>query len=89
MASIRDSVYPAISEYMCRNKCETLIRHLHFVDNTLPNTRNKVWKLLPWLNTFRDNCLYVKPQEQHSVDEMCIKYRGNTSVYACKGILYD
>lgn len=48
--------------------------------------KDKLWKLRPWLNSFRERCLQVVPEEHNSVDEMMIPFKGrfsNIKQYMC------
>ena len=40
---------------------------------------DKLWKLRPWLDSFREKCLQVVPEEHNSVDEMMIPFKGRFS----------
>uniref|UniRef100_A0A3Q2Y1F9 PiggyBac transposable element-derived protein domain-containing protein n=1 Tax=Hippocampus comes TaxID=109280 RepID=A0A3Q2Y1F9_HIPCM len=56
-----------------------LVMSLHFVNNwTVPEMekRDKLWKLRPWLDSFRERCMQVIPEEHNSVDEMVIPFKG-------------
>lgn len=56
-----------------------LVTSLHFVNNwTVPEMekRDKLWKLRPWLDSVRERCLKVIPEEHNSVDEMVIPFKG-------------
>ena len=63
-----------IADVMSRNKFETLLRHLHFVNNlgVTDETKKstKLWKLKSWLSSLRENFLKVSPEEFQSVDEI-------------------
>ena len=59
-------------------------QNLHVVDNSKKdgpeNTQNRLFKIKPVLNHVRNNCLSIKPEPVHSVDEQIIpaktKYSG-------------
>ncbi|XP_051515101.1 piggyBac transposable element-derived protein 3-like isoform X1 [Myxocyprinus asiaticus] len=74
--------YNQVSDVMSRNRFQELLRSLHFVNNlTVPETEktDKLWKLRPWLDSFREKCLQVVPEEHNSVDEMMIPFKGKFS----------
>ncbi|KAJ3608478.1 hypothetical protein NHX12_025525 [Muraenolepis orangiensis] len=41
--------------------------------------KDKLWKLRLWLDSFREKCLQVVPEEHNSVDEMMIPFKGKFS----------
>ena len=69
---------------MSRNKFETLLRHLHFVNNlgVTDETKKstKLWKLKPWLSSLRENFLKVSPEGFQSVDEIMVPFKGKSSL---------
>nr|XP_039269135.1 piggyBac transposable element-derived protein 3-like [Styela clava] len=75
--------YEPVSGVMSRNRFQTLLRTLHFVDNLTVSDNeklsDKLWKIRPWLTMFRDACLQVTAEEYNSVDEMMCQYKGTTS----------
>ncbi|KAJ3609777.1 hypothetical protein NHX12_024287 [Muraenolepis orangiensis] len=69
-----DTRYPPVSDVMSRNRFQSLLTSLHFVNNlTVSETEktDKLWKLRPWLDS-----LQVTPEEHNSVDEMMIPFKG-------------
>ncbi|KAK7171142.1 hypothetical protein R3I94_001150 [Phoxinus phoxinus] len=59
-----------------------MLTSLHFANNlTVSETekKDKLWKLRPWLDSFREKCLQVVPEEHNSVDEMMIPFKGRFS----------
>lgn len=38
--------------------------------------RDKLWKLRPWFESFREKSLQVVPEEHNSVDETVIPFKG-------------
>lgn len=68
---------------MARNRFQLLLTSLHFVDNmsiTDDGKKNdKLWKIRPWIDAVRENCLKLTPEEYCSIDEMMCSYRGKTS----------
>lgn len=88
MAGVRmyweaDTRYSPVSDVMSRNRFQSLLTSLHFVDNLtvsdMEQNSDKLWKLRPWLDAFRQRCLQVVPEEHNSVDEMMIPFRGKFS----------
>ena len=65
--------YPPVADVMPRNRFQTMLTSLHLVNNlTVSETekKDKLWKIRPWLDSFREKCLQVVPEEHNSVDEM-------------------
>ena len=74
--------YQPVSGVMSRNRFQLLLTIIHFVDNlamTDEEKADKLWKIRPWLNKLRDNCLTITPEKHNSVDEMMVQYKGKTS----------
>ena len=73
-----------ITDVMSRNKFETLLRNLHFVNNlgVTDETKKstKLWKLKPRLSSLRENFLKVPPQEFQSVDEIMVPLKCKSSL---------
>ena len=73
-----------MADVMSRNKFETLLRHLHFVNNlgVTDETKKstKLWKLKPWLSSLRENFLKVSPEGFQSVDEIMVPFKGKSSL---------
>ncbi|XP_038153120.1 piggyBac transposable element-derived protein 3-like isoform X1 [Cyprinodon tularosa] len=77
-----DTRCPLIADVMPRNRFQSLLTKLHFVNNLTASEiekKDKLWKLRPWLESFRENCLQVVPEEHNSVDEMLIPFKGKFS----------
>ncbi|XP_037800336.1 piggyBac transposable element-derived protein 3-like [Penaeus monodon] len=56
-----------------KNRLQLILRCLHFVDNdAIPDEckTNKLWKIRPFLEKFREQCLLAIPGEEQSIDEM-------------------
>ena len=66
--------YPPIADKMSLKRYEKLRRFLHFVDNSNfdQQTSGKLFKIQPILESVRQQCLKVPPEESHSVDEQII-----------------
>ena len=74
--------YPPVADVMPRNRFQSLMTSLHVVDNlAVPEIekKDKLWKIRPWLTSFREKCLQVVPEEHNSVDEMMIPFKGRFS----------
>ncbi|XP_044213985.1 piggyBac transposable element-derived protein 3-like [Thunnus albacares] len=77
-----DTRYPPVSDVMPRNRFQSLLTSLHFVNDlkvSETEKKDKLWKLRPWLDSFREKCLQVVPEEHNSVDEMMIPFKGKFS----------
>ncbi|XP_033973808.1 piggyBac transposable element-derived protein 3-like [Trematomus bernacchii] len=77
-----DTRYSPVADVMARNRFQYLLTSLHFVNNLTVSEmekKDKLWKLRPWLDTFREKCLQVVPEEHNSVDEMMIPFKGKFS----------
>lgn len=64
-----DTRHAPVADVMPRNRFQSLLTSLHFVNNlTVSDTekRDKLWKIRPWLNSFREMCLQVVPEEHNS-----------------------
>lgn len=60
---------------------QSLLTLLHFVNNLTVSEmekKDKLWKLRPWLDSFRKKCLQVVLEEHNSVDEMMIPFKGKS-----------
>lgn len=70
-----------VADNMSRNRFQTLWASLHFTDNTELSNRqeiDKCWKIRPWLDMFRKQCLEITP-EYNSIDEQIVSFRGTHS----------
>uniref|UniRef100_A0A3B4WCX6 PiggyBac transposable element-derived protein 3-like n=1 Tax=Seriola lalandi dorsalis TaxID=1841481 RepID=A0A3B4WCX6_SERLL len=71
-----------VADNMSRNRFQTLLASLHFADNTDSSNRqegDKCWKIRPWLDMFRKQCLEITPEEYNSIDEQMVSFRGTRS----------
>ncbi|XP_029981810.1 piggyBac transposable element-derived protein 3-like [Sphaeramia orbicularis] len=71
-----------VADNMSRNRFQTLLTSLHFVDNMDLSNRqegDKCWKICPWLDRFRKQCLEITPEEYNSIDEQMVSFRGTRS----------
>ncbi|XP_049906805.1 piggyBac transposable element-derived protein 3-like [Epinephelus moara] len=71
-----------VADNMSRNRFQNLLASLHFTDNTDQSNRqeeDKCWKIRPWLEMFRKQCLEIPPEEHNSIDEQMVSFRGTHS----------
>ncbi|OWZ18198.1 hypothetical protein PHMEG_0007760 [Phytophthora megakarya] len=56
---VEDGAIPAgnFGRYMARDRCQNILRDLHFVDNTTENRRDKLWKLRPVVDKIQQRFL--------------------------------
>uniref|UniRef100_A0A3B4EUD9 PiggyBac transposable element-derived protein domain-containing protein n=1 Tax=Pundamilia nyererei TaxID=303518 RepID=A0A3B4EUD9_9CICH len=74
-----DTRCPMVADNMSRNRFQTLLGSLHFTDNTdllHRDAEDKCWKIRPWLEMFRKQCLDIVPEEYNSVDEQMVPFKG-------------
>ena len=82
----RDTRFNAISaDTMSRNHFESILRYLHFNENTamLPRYHavyDPLFKIRPFLECLRRNMKNVEPEERHSIDEQIIPFKGRSSL---------
>ena len=77
-----DTRHAPVADIMSRNRFLNIIAKLHFVDNlsvTEKQQQDKLWKIRPWLNKFRENCLKLVPEEYNSIDEQMVPFKGKFS----------
>ncbi|KAJ8731022.1 hypothetical protein PYW08_002435 [Mythimna loreyi] len=67
--------YPAIAENMSLKKFETIRRYVHFADNSCPDS-DRYFKIRPFVEQVRRNCLATEEEMRYSIDEMTIPYKG-------------
>ncbi|KAJ8342784.1 hypothetical protein SKAU_G00327120 [Synaphobranchus kaupii] len=77
-----DTRYSPVADVMPRNRFQSLLSTIHFANNLTVSDeqkKDKLWKIRPWLDAFRENCLQIVPEEHNSVDEMMIPFKGKFS----------
>lgn len=77
-----DTRYSPVADVMSRNRFQLLLSTIHLVDNQQVSEEektDKLWKINPWLQKLRRNCLKVVPEEHNSIDEMMIPFKGKFS----------
>ena len=54
-----DGALPAgtFGKFMARNRCTSILRDLHFVNNEAPRVRDKMWKLRPVVDVLQERFL--------------------------------
>ena len=71
--------YDEVFSVIGRNKLETILRNIHFVNNLEISEEEKandrVWKLRTWITELRQNFLKVSPEEFHAVDEKMVPFK--------------
>ncbi|XP_065684233.1 piggyBac transposable element-derived protein 3-like isoform X1 [Hydra vulgaris] len=74
--------YDGVSSVLSRNRFLSILRYLHFVDNLKVTDEvkknDRAWKLRPWLEKLRENFLKVSPEENQSVDEIMVAFKGRS-----------
>ncbi|XP_047140899.1 piggyBac transposable element-derived protein 3-like [Hydra vulgaris] len=74
--------YNVVSSLMGRNKFETILQNIHFVNNLEICKEEKaddlVWKLRTWITELRNNFQKVSPEEFHAVDENMVPFKGKS-----------
>ena len=78
--------FPAIADVMSRNRFSDLTRYIHFNDNSKAITNrddpqhDRYYKVRPLLNKLREACLKIEPEENMSIDEQMIPFKGRNSL---------
>ncbi|KAK3701965.1 hypothetical protein RRG08_017855 [Elysia crispata] len=71
-----------IASVMPRDRFESILSSIHFVNNMEKEKERtgKIWKISPWLDRLRTQCLSATPPTEYSsVDEMIIPFQGKFS----------
>lgn len=71
--------YGPVADVMSRNRFNLLLSVIHFVDNEMASEevkKDRLWKLRPFLDSFRRQCLTISPRQKQSIDEMMVPYKG-------------
>lgn len=78
--------YNAIADCMSRREFEELSRFLHFNDNSKLFTNRKdpaydpMFKISPLLESLRQQCLQVAPEQRQAIDEQMIPFKGRNQL---------
>lgn len=78
-----ESRYAPIADTMARNRFEKISSDIHFTDNlnvTTEQRNDKLWKIRPWISALRGRFLTIPPEENHSVDEIMVSFKGKHSI---------
>lgn len=74
-----DTRFPQVADHMSRNRFQTLLTVIHFVDSngvSDDQKKDKCWKIRPWLDLFRKQCLEITPGEYNMVDDQMVPFKG-------------
>ncbi|KAJ8382435.1 hypothetical protein SKAU_G00032130 [Synaphobranchus kaupii] len=80
-----ETKYPKVSDVMPRDRFLKLLTLIHFEDNLNMSEdaqKDKLWKLRPWLDKLREQCLRIPPEEHHAVDEIMVPFKGKSQLKA-------
>lgn len=78
--------YNAIADYMSRREFEEISRFIHFNDNSKVVSNRKepsydpLFKIRPLLESLRQQCLQVAPDQRQSIDEQIIPFKGRNQL---------
>ena len=64
--------YCLVADIMSRNRFQSLLENLHFVNNDGMKMSDKLAKIRPIVDTVRSQCVVVESVEYHNVDEQII-----------------
>ncbi|XP_023312460.1 piggyBac transposable element-derived protein 3-like, partial [Anoplophora glabripennis] len=67
--------YSKIADIMTLKRFQQIRRFLHFVNNEDVN-QDRYFKIRPFLDIIRNNCLSMPQERRFSIDEMMIPYKG-------------
>ncbi|XP_077403926.1 uncharacterized protein LOC144036874 isoform X3 [Vanacampus margaritifer] len=71
--------YGPVADVMSHERFKRLLSVIHFVDNEMANGEvktDRLWKLRPFLDSFRRQCLTIAPRQKQSIDEMTVPCEG-------------
>lgn len=72
-----DTRYDKVADIMPVKRFQSLSRMLHFQDNmTAEPNEDRLFKIRPVLNHMRTRCLAIESENQFSIDEMMVPYKG-------------
>ena len=74
-----------IADVMPRNRFETILRYIHFNDNSKMRQKtddfyDPLYKVRPLLQSLKEGMSKLEPEENHSVDEQMIPFKGRSSM---------
>lgn len=65
-----------IADLMPIKRYQTIRRYIHFIDNNLDDDGDRYFKVRPIVEKIRQNCLKMNEEQNFSIDEMMIPYKG-------------
>lgn len=71
---------PLISETMTAKRFFKLRNNLHIAVSEPSDCQDKLWKVRPFLDSIRARCLDLQLEEEVSVDEQMIPFKGKLSI---------
>ena len=74
-----DTRYAPVADMMSRNRFQKLALYLHIKDNLLvtdSEKQDRAWKIRPLLNSLNANFATVSPEENHSINEIMVAFKG-------------
>ncbi|XP_049853450.1 uncharacterized protein LOC126334834 [Schistocerca gregaria] len=75
---------PLINDTLTPDTYFKLCNHLHFVNNLHDQDRgDKLWKVRPVINVFRNKCLALPRSKHLSIDEQMIPFSGRCAMRTC------
>ena len=78
-----ETQYGPVADIMSRNRFQSLLILIHFVDNLgvfdVTKKADKLWKICSWLAMLWSTCLKITMEETNSIDEMMVSYKGTFS----------
>lgn len=67
--------YNLVADLMTLKRYQQIRRNLHFVDNNIQDS-DRYYKVRPFVQKVRQNCLAQENERKFSIDEMMIPYKG-------------
>jgi len=73
-----DTRYPPVADAMTRNWFQKITSYLHIKDNlqVAESEEDRAWKIRPWIEALNSNFAIVNPEEEQSVDEIMVAFKG-------------
>ena len=74
-----DTRYAPVADMMSKNRFQKLTSYLHIKDNLMvtdSEKQDRAWKIRPWLNSLNANFATVSTEENHSIDEILVAFKG-------------
>ncbi|KAH8034121.1 hypothetical protein HPB51_020138 [Rhipicephalus microplus] len=68
------------STELSRNRFEKLRNNLHIVDVSLPDPKDRFWKVRPLLDKFEARCRSLKVEERLCIDEQIVPFKGKLDI---------